>query len=1174
MATTCKRDAEIQKIARKISKEHKEKQLFSVIIDSWDEIKELLDKYPKVHRKYYLTPRTTKEEQIHSTKNLLSLIKITKNENYHDELNRIRDHLMNKYKPQTAFTHLEKFKQDLWNQLDDKVKCRILSYKGISKISMKQNDEGADFLIQALQFNKGDEEVNTNCAVAFFLKRNIEESKKYIQIVKHLNPTNKQVCNLEIQIKNEEGVSITEIVNSLSKTQRTNKEIAFTLAQINLEKTQYTEAYNYLQTAYDHIDHNSVDDISSYANLMSEWILSKEDICIERHIPDDLKNEAKKIINIYQKLIQNNDYLEVQKFNPQWYLYYAVIYYFNEQNLDKAIKIIQQGLNTCEDKYDLQVRLSQFLIDEGREQESIHLLESIENAKEPYRVKLLLSEIYFRVNEKNKATHILNEVIHDNSIDKSLKLDAQKFLVSNLIRLKDFNHAEQELDTFFENNKQNIFTLILKSKIENHKKNKEQQISYLNKAHTIFLTTKDQVSILDQRKLIDELYFSQMYQKCEPLLEKITNQNVKHSLISKLLDTYFKNGKNDKAIELAEKLHEKFPHKEYPVNFLSYIHEYLGNREKSIQCYEQFIKLNPNNISMKIKLSQAYIQNEQLTETKKLLTSTQFDRDQLSVEQINILAYCYIRVGRTQEALEMQYQSIQDRPDKMELQSAYFYNITVNSQSSDFLNPKKIELDCWVKLASENTDKDIIIEKNSKKYHPDLSPLVKHILGRKKGEYFNYNDKKYRIIDIKSKYIAKRQEIGKHSELQFGSQTFIKHFSILKKTPLKDLEKIQKKLQPNITEIQQQMDKILQYYMDGMLSIGFISQILKKHPIHTIFFLIHENKVKFISNLSGKPQNEKLLQHLHKCSDIIIDLSSLINLHLIKLEQHVLHSDFDLYVCQSTIDSLNHWIQDMTPHSKHGLMQTFFDKENKFSAMHTSPDNVQEHINFCINIVEWVKKYCKIKTIPATHIMSLKEKLEQEKIVGKVFLDPVLSSHNAKNTLFLTEDDVLDRYFQNGIINIHRIRIFDIIEFLKTKAIIENKQAIQFKAELIKFNQTYIPIDHTVLLLLLKQSNYSSEHEYFQKGLFFLGPVSNLQGVIGVTSNFLIDLFQESSLSSFSKDIITKTVLNKLSEGRNENPEYIASKLIHLINIKLRLSPFHHREVRNSIVQWLRYKIY
>ena len=101
LATTCKRDVNIQKIARLISKEHKKQNFFSVEIHSWNEIKALFDKYPKIYESYYFyhtSPYKTSdfyiENQYNSQKKITdstsTIISSIQSDSYHQELNRIK----------------------------------------------------------------------------------------------------------------------------------------------------------------------------------------------------------------------------------------------------------------------------------------------------------------------------------------------------------------------------------------------------------------------------------------------------------------------------------------------------------------------------------------------------------------------------------------------------------------------------------------------------------------------------------------------------------------------------------------------------------------------------------------------------------------------------------------------------------------------------------------------------------------------------------------------------------------------------------------------------------------------------------------------------------------------------------------------------------------------------
>ena len=186
-----------------------------------------------------------------------------------------------------------------------------------------------------------------------------------------------------------------------------------------------------------------------------------------------------------------------------------------------------------------------------------------------------------------------------------------------MINFGKIDKAEEILNHLFEKDKDNIFNLILKSKIEGAKealsrkaqesttyKNKKNQ--YLKKAYNVFKDKKysDELDqndfffkkkerLRDLEQLSQELYHSKMYKEVEPLLEEITNQNLNHPENFKLLHTYFENGKNKLAIELAENLLKKFPDRIEPANILFLIYESLGDKKKAIQCYENFLNSNP-----------------------------------------------------------------------------------------------------------------------------------------------------------------------------------------------------------------------------------------------------------------------------------------------------------------------------------------------------------------------------------------------------------------------------------------------------------------------------------------------------------------------------------------------------------------------------------------------------
>ena len=488
LATTCKRDAKIQKEARLLSEEHKKQDLFSIRIDSWDEIKKLLDKYPDIYQKYYGNLHSDPyklnrhKKDIQTSANNIS-VKAIKSESYHSELNRIRDII--DIKPKTALKLLEKFKKESWHNLDDNVKHRILTNMGCAKIRMNRETEGSEFFIKALQFNKEDEDANSRCAIAYFVNEDIENSKKYIEKVKALNPLNIVVRTIEIQIKDKEQKSLEEIINDIPEPLRKNNNIAHILAHINVEKKQYEEARKWMKILYKNRDNDPMI-ISQYAYLSLTIILERQDVQTSTRVPKELKSELKRILEIYKKLTTESQYSELRQFNPHWYTNYAIAFELGGQ-IDRGEQIIRNAIEEFPDNNEFKVKLSKLLMQKGKLSESIHLMEKIKEKTPDWN--LPLADLYFNNNEPEKAKEKLREIIQNDLVDEDYKIEAKAFLISILTILKENEEAEKTLRSLT-SKVEDYIILTLESKIEESKGNTNKKIELLKRANDLIQKKK------------------------------------------------------------------------------------------------------------------------------------------------------------------------------------------------------------------------------------------------------------------------------------------------------------------------------------------------------------------------------------------------------------------------------------------------------------------------------------------------------------------------------------------------------------------------------------------------------------------------------------------------------------------------------------------------------------
>ena len=933
---------------------------------------------------------------------------------------------------------------------------------------------------------------------------------------------------------------------------------------------------------------------------MLKIIEQNPDVLKARKVTNQYKNKLIRIINIYKKIIADSEYSEFKKFKTficNVYINYAVALEFNEE-LDKAITTLKEAENHLPEDYNIQKKLIFLLLKKqslsvtaihskdktsgfnmaftlhkkGSYQEIEKRITAIpENKKDVFEWSLL-ANIKFQ-NNKEEGIKILQNANKLNSLNTNDKILLKEDLINKFIENNQIKEAEQELSALSESTSNNSpLVPIIRSKIEAHKGNKDQQKKNLEQAFNVLQKNNNNNQFMHQTA--HEMYRLGMYKKCEPLFEKITNNKLQHPDIFTLLHIYFKNGENQKAIDLAENLRQEFPAQAYPVNILFLIYEDLGDRKKAIQYYKDFITKNPDNPLIRIELILVYINNNQPDSAKALL-AREFNLDQLSVELINRLAVAHSRTGNIQKSLEILYQSIKKYPADPSLQELYSALIIFRDkkQKNALPKPDTVSADCYIKFKELGTqdETEMIIEKEADIYTPD-HPFSQQFLGRKLNDIIPFQNKKYQITEIKNKYIHKLHEIAKQAEQKFPLKPFIQNVHIPEQTSA-GFEKAFKKFAQDALQKQNKSAELFQYYHQGKATVGVVSRIQEAHPIEIMDMLIQNEKYKFISSLIGAEDYETPLTYLDRKSNIIMDISSLFFLHLIQMETFLEESKFKLYICQSTMDSLQAIIQKTEFYSQEGLLMLGFDKTETLVKSFTPAEQMQKNVDFFKKMKQWAENFCEIKPVPVEFTMNRKKKSNMIQVIGKEFLDPLLTAHNAEDTVFLCEDGVLSAFSKTEF-NISRVRLFDMINWLKKEKIIDDRKAVQFTATLVMLNQTYIPVNHRILLFLLEKSQYISDKPPFQRALFFLSSVSAFNGVIEVISKFFIELFKHPALLLYHKEMIVQEILDKTSRQRAESAPYIARKLMQSVQAKTVLLPVQQKQILDGIKHWLNHKIY
>lgn len=1217
IATTCKRDAGIQEVARQVSEKHKQDNLFFVQVESWNDIEDLIHKHPEILKMFYskFFPQNSKMPKelysgvssqqsegkvniynMHSS--LISLnftlssifqelafwgsvwkiicglvfsvfnkLKIAKKSVYHGELNRIKK-LIESNKPETAFRQLEELKTAEWYSCSDSVKYRILTNMGCAQMSMGKTDEACNYLIRAYHYNKADVHANTNCASAYLLKNDLEKAKKYIDRAEAVNPYDEKVYKLFIQFYSLKKQSINQILRNVNipENVRQKSQVAFYLSQAAINSNEPEEIKKWAKIAYDNNDREDHYILSHYASVLLIPIQKKLDSFIVKKAVDKYKPDILEAVKIYKKLISDQKYSEIKKFHPEWYVSLSVAYEFLGE-VDESIKFIRIAISEDSENIKLKLRLVELLllykniVDEG-----IEILEDIKDDPEtPLESQIILSEALFLIGDYERWNDVLNKVINLENVSQDIKTEAIRSKIFRLSKLERYEEAEKTLQVLKKYNPNEVMlSLTLESIIKAGEGDIENaKLTSLKASSSITRNTHPQ----DINLLANEMYKMKLYEECEPLFEKVVGDNYYHPSVYYLLSTYYKNGKNDKALELADILNKKNLYGDYPTGLMSSIYEENGDIKNAIRVCKNFLSKNPDNKEIQLTLSSIYIRDGKISEAKDILLNNNFKTD-MSSKQIVFLSQCYMEIGEAKKAFSILYQCVQ-RNKKPEIYMAYMsLFIYPVKYDSSFLEVKEVARDCYVKLQmSDGTTKEyILVDKSSDNIEIDVhNELAQKLLDKKMGDEVEIRSSMPKIlgkiIDVKSKYIYMFHKIGEDYNKLFPSDQSFLSIPFPVKPSGNTLPEDFVKLHEQRSKQVKRYDELFAMYMQRKATIGSISMLTKKHAVEVMGFLITSNKYKFISSIGTPKEYHDAFQILEKNSDILIDLSSLCIIHWIGIEDYILKSNYKLYICQSVINSIKLYIKELNRYSNDGQMVSYMEN-GRIRFQETAASVVKENIEFFEKIKSWAEKHCEIKPVPYTVNMPRDEKIKREKLIGKEFHDSLLVALNEDIT-FLCEDERLRSIFKT-----QGAWVFVLINIFYKKGIIDNDELLSLKAEIIKYNQSYIPIDSKFLLYLCEKYQYSLDISV-KRGLEFLGPISKSQWAIFTTAWFLIDLWRKPVALQRIEEI-TKEALNQLAINRNVKTTI--KKLKQVIQNELLFLPFEEERLCKFIDEYVTFQ--
>lgn len=290
IATTGKRDGKIQELAREITEENKQKDLFSVHVFFWEDILEQLIEYTEVLKRNFrdIFPEQTSEfkeikDDVDTIKNSISSLKsniegrvplsiqdfskeVLKNE-YQAELVQIKE-LIKEKNPTGALKALENLKNRIWSNATPDVRYRILTNQGAAYLNLHKYREAGKKFIEALQYNSDDEKAVENAAFGNLLLGDLSKAKELASDALNKNSTSSRSHSIILQATSSDE-EIEEIILNIPEYIKETQDVAHVIGYYAYNKGDLDRAKKWLEIAIK----NEIEDTSEIKGLLGAVLL-------------------------------------------------------------------------------------------------------------------------------------------------------------------------------------------------------------------------------------------------------------------------------------------------------------------------------------------------------------------------------------------------------------------------------------------------------------------------------------------------------------------------------------------------------------------------------------------------------------------------------------------------------------------------------------------------------------------------------------------------------------------------------------------------------------------------------------------------------------------------------------------------------------------------------------
>ena len=1059
---------------------------------------------------------------------------------------------LNDHKPTAAFELLETLKNRIWADASEDLKFSILTNMAAAQLALNDEKEAAKLLIKAFRHKPEEEIALSNRALAHFLLGEMEKAANYAKQTLEINDDNINARLVLIHLSSKKE-PFEQVIAQVPDYLRETPQIAHAFSDIAKEQGDLQEARRWRETIGEQEQGDDAGFKASLATILIEQVLDDGYVMYTKQIGDSQKEQLHRAVELLTEAWNCVADTELRSVRTDWII-----------NRSTALRLLGESEAAIKD-LDLAIEIEPsdstllptllknraiFAIEQGERIRAIEFLERIQSEPETYEAQITVANILFTDKRYDEAITKLNDLLKTNP-STELQDEVNCRLVRAYIADERIEEAQSILKPMQESSPTNIFNLINAALISSKMGNGDETISIFKEAYNYALDSTDFLEIVE---LAAELFIYEQFKEAATLYEKLADTSQNSQLTQWLVQSYYNSGEIAKALEICQKLREKYGPLENISVMEVVIYEEIGDMNKAETVCKEYLNKFPTDYDMRIRLGMVLFRSNKEEDIDNVLESFpesnnhSFLKD-LSLEACYHLAQLYRVRSKLEKALQVMYETRRTHLDNPAAHLIYielFYQ--VEKLIPHVLNPSKVAQDTAVQINNLDQDNWYIIEDRD---DPDISrgerninePIVQKMLDTAESDEIIFRQtpdgpKIGKIVAIKSKFVHAHQESFRNYEHLFPMDQGMETVQLDTSDAIDDKERFK----PVTNRVDRHHEYILEIeglYKEKHLTIGSFTKLVGSNSLDAWGTLMGNPELGIRCSIGDIEERIDILNLLnHSKPKLVVDIISLITLHSLDAADIVVSTFGKLYIAQSTIEELQNIIIEREGMWSNREGMIIGKEGNRYVKQIMNPEDTKRGIEYLKNLVHWISDNCEVGKATVGSEMNQLRRRELNDMLQQHFLDTVLLASQPGHLLF-SDDGRLRLYAKTSLNNdagtnfqIEGVWTQVLLEHCVNQNLLDKADYDEMTIKLVCSNYYHTQFGASLLLETAKRSNWKLSEPYKSFVLALSEERMNSQTALDVAVDFLFTLWGESTISFRQKQFLSLGLLTGLTYGR------------------------------------------